>query len=76
MVPSGHESFCGIRGVSSVLCFGLTCLKDGFAVKKLLTMVALLGFVVVLGCNDAKSSSAAKPATPPVTDKPKDAAKP
>lgn len=53
-----------------MLCFGFTWLKDGFTVKKLLTMVALLGFVVVLGCNDAKSSSAVKtPTTPPAGDK-------
>jgi hypothetical protein len=43
-----------------VLCFGFTCLKDGFTVKKLLTLAALFAFVVVLGCNDTKSSSTSK----------------
>ena len=51
-----HGIFRGIRGKSSALCFGLTCFKDGFAMKKILTLAALVAFLTVLGCNDAKTS--------------------
>jgi len=43
-------------------------------VKKLLSVVALLGFVVVLGCNDAKSSTSTttiKKETTTTPEKPK-----
>jgi hypothetical protein len=46
--------------------------KDGFAVKKILSFVALVGFITVLGCNDAKTTtSTTKPAgtTPPAGEK-------
>jgi len=45
--------------------------KDGFAMKKILSLVALFGFICVLGCNDAKtsSSSTTKTQTTTTTDK-------
>jgi hypothetical protein len=47
--------------------------KDGFAVKKILTFVALVGFITVLGCNDAKtSSSSTKTTTTETKTAPKD----
>jgi hypothetical protein len=63
-----RNGFGGIRGTSSAFCFGFTCFKGWIAVKKILTFVALVGFITVLGCNDAKTSSSSTTKTQTTTD--------
>jgi hypothetical protein len=44
--------------------------KDGFAVKKILSLVALCAFLfVVVGCNETKPTTGAKAPAPAPTDK-------
>jgi hypothetical protein len=51
--------------------FGNSLRKDGFAVKKLLALLVVTGFLIGMAAGCGSTTSSAKPSTPPAADKDK-----